>query len=282
MIPRTISDFRSECRPSGDQLNYKDCPVCGSTAWKVFVDLTKGKWVCFGGRHPAPPQGGYPGGNLRIEGDDDNPGRHILDLLSDDDAVPEWGEMELPEWHGLTGTAGRYLIRRGVQPKEAYALGLVEWCGKFRILFPYFDAAGQLVFWTSRRYSDQLGEGPKYLTAPGRHPLYEPDLGGPCDISMVVIVEGVFDAIAVQRAGYYTLALGGKSLPRYLENILLTTVRKYGIIKVFLDRDAMPAALRVRGLLETKPGIQQVEIRLCPHGMDPGDMTPEQIREVLG
>ena len=288
-IPRTISDFRGECRESGDQLNYKDCPVCGSTAWKVFVDRTKGKWVCFGGRHPSPPRGGYPGGNLKIEGSDDAPGAHILELLKAEDSVLEWGEMDLPDWEPLGNVAKLYLARRGIMENFRTALGLVEWTDKHRILIPYLDEAGQLIYYTSRRYSEQLGEGPKYLTAPGKHPLYF--LGGITfeQTGKVVIVEGCFDAMKVSLAGYDAIALGGKSLPRYLESLLikflliklLTDVHKCGIIYLLLDRDAMPQALRIRNLLTSKPGIKDVQIRLCPHGMDPGDMTPDQIRRIL-
>ena len=281
MIPRTLSDFPGECKPSGEQINYKNCPICGSTAWKVFVDPTKGKWVCFGGRHPSPPHGGYPGGNLKIEGHEDAPGKHILDLLTPESDVVEWGEIELPDWEPLSHMAGLYLRRRGIDERMSTALGLVEWTDKYRILIPYFDDAGQLIYYTSRRYSECLGEGPKYLTAPGKHPLYY--LGG---ISFeptndVIIVEGCFDAMKVSLSGYDATALGGKSLPHYLERLLLTSVRGYGIIYILLDRDAMPQALRLRSLLTTKPGIGQVDVRFCPRNLDPGSMTPEEIREVL-
>ena len=296
MIPRTLSDFRGECRPSGDQINYKHCPICLSSSWKVFVDPDKGKWVCFGGRHPSPPNGGYPGGNLKIEGDDDAPGKHILDLLTPEDSVVEWGEVELPDWEPLSNMARRYLQLRGITPGMSTALGLVEWVDKHRILIPYFDDAGQLIYYTSRRYSECLGKGPKYLTAPGRHPLYQcVDLPRPMFLAKQegepfyewypwncpVIVEGCFDAIAVQQAGYKGVALGGKSLPRYLESLLLTSVRGYGIIYILLDRDAMPQALRLRSLLTSKSGIKDVRVRFCPHNLDPGSMTPEEIREVL-
>lgn len=282
MIPRTLSDFPGECKPSGEQINYKHCPICGSTAWKVFVDPAKGKWVCFGGRHPAPPHGGYPGGNLKIEGHDDAPGKHILDLLAPEDSVVEWGEVELPDFEPLSNMAISYLEWRGISVEVATTLGLVEWTDKHRILIPYFDDTGQLVFYTSRRYSKNLGEGPKYLTAPGKHPLYEltgTSLGAVCGTT--VIVEGCFDAMKVALAGYDAIALGGKSLPRYLERLLLTSVRGYDIISILLDRDAAAQALRLRGLLSSKPGIGQVRVRFCPHNLDPGSMTPEQIREVL-
>ena len=282
MIPCTLSDFPGECKPSGEQINYKHCPVCGSSAWKVFVDPAKGKWVCFGGRHPAPPHGGYPGGNLKIEGHDDAPGKHILDLLAPEDSVVEWGEMELPDFEPLSNIAKLYLKRRGIMPDISTALGLVEWVDKYRILIPYFDRTGQLIYYNSRRYSKNLGEGPKYLTALGKHPLYVLDgymwsMGN----ETAVIVEGCFDAMKVALAGYDAIALGGKSLPHYLERLLLTSVRGYGIIDVLLDRDAAAQALRLRGLLSTKPGIGQVRVRFCPHNLDPGSMTPEEIREVL-
>lgn len=285
MIPKTLTDFHGDCKPSGEQINYKNCPVCGSTAWKVFVDPIKGKWVCFGGRHPAPPKGGYPGGNLKIEGSDDAPGKHILDLLTPEDSAVEWSEVELPAFEPLSNAAKLYLKRRGISKEMYTALGLVEWEDKHRILLPYFDETGQLVYYNSRRYSKNLGEGPKYLTAPGKHPLYVLgglSWGGPdTNPTSAVIVEGCFDAMKVSLAGYDAIALGGKSLPKYLERLLLTTVRGYDIIYVLLDRDAMPQALRLRGLLSSKAGVGQVQVRLCPNNQDPGDMSPENIRSIL-
>lgn len=283
MIPKTISDFPGDCRPSGDQIRFKHCPVCGSDRWKVYVDPVKGKWVCFAGKHPVNPNGGPGGGNLEIARDDDAPGQHIFDARQGPPEV-EWAEIELPDWVPLSFGARKYLENRRISPQIAKILGLVEWEGKYRILYPYFDQSGQLVYWNSRRYHPELGEGPKYLTAPGKHPLYITpylDIETEHTYNSAVIVEGVHDAIAVELAGYPAIALGGKTLPRYLRKYLLTSVANCGIIYVMLDRDALKNALHLRDFLASQPGIKEVRVRVPLSGCDPGDMAPEEIRKVL-
>ncbi len=270
MLPRSLEDFAGETRPSGDQLNYKNCPVCGSDGWNVYVNPDNGGWFCFAGGHNL---GGFVEVSLG-----DNPGAQLLQTLAGQADTVEWYEIELPPWHELSGGARRYLHSRGVMDATIRTLGLVEWEDKSRILFPYF-VDGALVYWNSRRYSDMMAEGPPYLALHGKHPLYTPSYKG--DKLPTVLVEGVFDAIAVTQAGYRAVALGGKSLPRYLVDSLLTIAQKYGIINVFLDSDALARALRIRERLYINKGIEAVRIRLCPAGSDPGDMTPDEIQEIL-
>lgn len=36
----------------GREVNIKECPVCGSTNWKVYFNLTNNVGKCFAGDHP--------------------------------------------------------------------------------------------------------------------------------------------------------------------------------------------------------------------------------------
>ena len=36
----------------GREVNIKECPVCGSSNWKVYFNLTNGVGKCFAGDHP--------------------------------------------------------------------------------------------------------------------------------------------------------------------------------------------------------------------------------------
>lgn len=36
----------------GREVNIKECPVCGSSNWKVYFNLTSGVGKCFAGDHP--------------------------------------------------------------------------------------------------------------------------------------------------------------------------------------------------------------------------------------
>lgn len=297
--PTTLSGFGGECKPSGDHICYRSCPVCGDDRWKVYVNPDTGLWKCFTGMCGA-------AGKLDVgqAADAYTQGQELMDLLDNWQEPVEWGEIDLPAWEPLTKMAKRYLRRRGIDEDLAARLGLVEMAdlhgaGKFRILIPFFDRAGNMIYWNSRRYSDDIGYGPKYLTSPGKHPLYEADFRyrnfalsanrtGKHEVARQefawslaqppVVVEGVFDAIAVARAGYQAIALGGKSLARYLKKDLLTMTHDCGIIVVMLDSDALGAALTIRDQLSDK---RQVRIIPCPPGRDPGDMSPDEIRSLI-
>lgn len=271
MKPTSLRDFSGECKPSGTQLNYRHCPVCGSDAWKVYLNPDNGMWLCFAGGCGAKGQV-----EVGLDAQPKAAGQHILDeLYKHHDHGLEWEEVELPPWHELTFPARNYLRRRGVDDDLAASLGLVEWEDKARILVPYWNERGDLIYWNSRRYSDQLGEGPKYLTAPGKHPLYTRQ--GHLGKQDVVVVEGVFDAFAVLRAGWDVVALGGKSLPSYLVKSLLTFTAGRGMI-VGLDSDALDASIRIRNQLSDRADVRIVT---PPPGRDPGDMDPGQIEEML-
>lgn len=266
--PSSIRDFAGPSKGSGEQANFQICPVCGSDSWKVYVNPETGAWICFAGSCGAK-------GRVEVGLEDSGraAGAQILEALRQDDSAPVWDEIEMPPYHPLTGAAQRYLKRRGVPIHVQQSLGLVEWENKSRVLFPYFDFEGNLIYWNSRRFSQNLGDGPKYLTAPGKHPLYWLD----SQSDRLVIVEGVMDAIMVWQAGFGAVALGGKSLPRYLANSLLTGARRYETIDVMLDPDALDAALRLRASLSDRADVRVVPLV----DQDPGDMSPEEIKEIL-
>ena len=169
----------------------------------------------------------------------------------------------------------RYLASRRISPALAAELGMVEQVDRFRIVVPYFDGSGELVYWNSRLYSDRLGHGPKYLACPGKHPLYRPFLRGSFSPGILAICEGVFDAIAIAAVGYDAVALGGKSLPKYLRPSLLRLSKNKTILLV-LDPDALADSLKLRSQLSD---VADPKIVLLPH--DPADMDPLALKEIL-
>lgn len=267
----TVIQFSGEYRYSGSQINYQNCPVCGSSSWRTYLDPTTGLWFCFVGHHHA-------GGKVDVGLDGDNPGATLLQMLERRPETLEWPEIELPPWHALSRQAARYLAKRGLDAADIARLGLVEWEDQHRVLIPYFQD-GDLVYWTSRRYSTRLGEGPKYWSQGGAKPLYRPFLRG-APSEKLVLVEGVFDAIAIERAGYHAVALGGKTLPHYHEKQLLTLAARYGTIDVLLDEDALAKAIDLQADLQARMA-QPVRIVSPPSGMDAGDLTPDAVKEVL-
>ena len=266
MNPITFSHFTGPSRDSGSQVCFKCCPACGCDRWKTYLDPDTGKWYCFAPEHSA---GGCVDVGLPMVG----AGADILEKLDGAHQEPAWPEIELPAWETLSRRAERYLTRRGVSLGLAQQLGIVEMQDAMRVLVPYCATDGRIIHWTGRKYST-LEDGPKYLNAPGKHPLYVlPGSGA------LVAVEGVFDAIAVHEAtGRYTAAIGGKSLAKHLVQDLLQLVAWRGTVQLVLDGDAIDAALRIKGQLQGRCHISVVPL---PPGEDPGSLSHQNLREVL-
>lgn len=255
--PRRMSDFVGASRPSGTQMCYQTCPECGSGDWKLYVDPASGKWFCF--KHNS-------GGVVEVDLPGTGAGAAILAMLESRPVKPTWREIQLPNWTPLCPRALRYLLKRGVGGGVTRRLGLVEMTDRMRILFPYRDDRGQIVWWNSRAYTT-LEEGPKYLGAPGKHPLYVLPNWQPA--SDVVLVEGVLDAIAVWQhlPGVTAVALGGKSLPWYLlPGLLALAPRK---LHIMLDNDALAHALGLQMRLRSSRETRVVQL---PAGEDPASM----------
>ena len=267
MKPQSLSDFHGECRSSGNQLVY-NCPECDGK-FKLYINPDTGLYCCFKcGLKGKVEMGGAA--------DVNEAGREIMGLMVGQPGYTQ-GEVELPPFHALSPRAERYMMRRGITLETVKKLGIVEWEDKYRILFPYWDDQGQLVYWNGRSFSDQLAQGPKYIAAPGKHPLYVLEPETPCFMEApTVIVEGVFDAIAVHLAApnLRAVALGGKSLPRYLRPALTKAVGR-GSIRIGLDPDALAAAFT----LHTQIGGEIIDL---PD--DPADMwvkDPDGLRRLL-
>lgn len=255
--PRRMSDFVGASRPSGTQMCYQNCPECGAGGWKLYVAPATGKWFCF--KHNS-------GGMVAVDLPSTGAGAAILAMLEPQPVELTWREIQLPNWTPLCPRALRYLLKRGVGSGVTRRLGLVEMTDRMRILFPYRDDRGQIVWWNSRAYTS-LEEGPKYLGAPGRHPLYVlPDWRPSPD---VVLVEGVLDAVAVWQhlPGVTAVALGGKSLPKYLELELLALAT--GRVSIMLDNDALAHAL---GLQMRLRSVRETRVVQLPAGEDPASM----------
>lgn len=274
MKPKSLDDFHGESRESGEQINYKNCPVCGSDRWKTYVNPKTGMWYCHAGSHQG---GGKVEGAAHSHVHDE--AAEIMALLDVRGGPPVgWPEIQLPEWQPLSKTGRRYLIRRGFKDYIIRDAALVEMASEGRILVPYYDNKGRLIYWNSRAFTKTC-EGPKYKAAPGRHPLYVPYRDS---ARAVVLVEGVFDALAVvQKTGYPAIALGGKSLPSYLHADLRDEIMACSMagteseVVIALDGDALSDAITLHQKL---PGSR---IALLPHGDDPASLPSQELINVL-
>ena len=259
MKPSSQDDFSGPSRDSGTQTNYQFCPVCGDARWKLYLDPMRGFWYCFSCEAR---------GCVEISANRETWATTVLDHLAGKFSrmgAAHWPEMELPEWEPLSRKATRYLARRGIDADLARKLGIVERVGRLRIIIPYFGPDGSIIYHTARAYSN-FEEGPKYLTAGGRHPLFVlPDWHQGDEL---VIVEGVLDAIMVHaHTARRVVALGGKSLPVYLRPELLALAKDR--IDIALDSDALASALTLKSKL---PQHLDVRIVMLPDGEDPASL----------
>lgn len=268
-LPRTLTDFNGPSRESGQQIVFQFCPVCGSSKWKTYVNPITGGWYCHAPEHSG-------GGKIDVGMPLTNRGNQILQRLAGSHGSREsgtWPEITLPPWEPLCSRALRYLCKRGINSDSAARLGIVEMQDRMRVIVPYYGKGGEIIYWTARSYS-ALEEGPKYLAASGRHPLYiRPSWhSAPC----VVLAEGVFDAITIyQTTGLPAVALGGKALPRYLEQDLLMVAADR--VVVLLDGDALAAAVKLKRRLVPRRNVTVVPLK---DGQDPSSLGGE-LREIL-
>lgn len=264
--PTSLADFVGPSRESGDQLCFQHCPVCGCSRWKTYVNPATGMWWCHAPEHSG-------GGRVEAGMSTNQRCNQVIQALTDKPHDHVWEEIALPAWTPLSGRAVRYLSRRGIDATRAAELGMVEMEDSMRVVVPFVGRDGRINYWSARKYSE-LEDGPKYLGASGKHPLYVRPGWTPTDV--LVLVEGVFDAIAVEaHTGLHVAALGGKALPRYLEpDVLRLGVRE---LVVLLDSDALGAAIKLRQRLVTR---RQVRLVPLPAGEDPASLGP-RLKEFL-
>jgi len=275
MLPRKIDDFEGEWRLSGEQINFKYCPACGNQNFKVYVSQETGAWICF----RCDARGCVETG---------------VDLTAIRRRLMTRYKFEVETWKPIESWPGRALkysdfgepmcmasqflsMKYGIDGGLVHIYGLLR--DENRVVIPYTDRFGDVIYYSGRAFD---GAQPKYKHMEGKHPLYVPDWvtahAPHATFNDVVLVEGVFDAIKAHAAtGLHVVALGGKSMARYLlHNILALQPRN---IKIALDSDATAAAIKLRNILV--PFVDSVQIIRLPDGQDPGNMEFEELREEL-
>ena len=200
-------------------------------------------------------------------------------------------ELPLPEgWSAATGTLP-YLLRRGIDPRDAALFG-VGWCdrGRYagRMVFPVYED-GRLVYFQGRAmWEKHEHQGTReFLKALGPYapPGWPEELQYPGGVignldrarcyPRVCLVEGPVDAMKV---GHDAAPLFGKVLrPRHLWLLARAGVKA---VDVFLDPEAWQQALAVgHGLAPFVPDVRVVQVPKW-ETRDPGGRTPAENAEV--
>lgn len=231
-LDREGVDYKITHGSSGTQINVKECPVCGNSSWKVYLNAETGVGNCFAGDHP-------PGENFSkwrfikaLTGIEN--GRDVYDHIrqvaremgwrarrtTSAAVVLEKPDLVIPESYSIpiAGKNLKYLSDRNIDIDTASFFNLrychkgVFWYrdssdDKFkfqtydkRIIIPIFDLNGELVSFQGR---DVTGNSKrKYLFPPGYSSTgkYLYNAHNVVGLEHVVVGEGAFDVMATKIA----------------------------------------------------------------------------------
>lgn len=129
-------------------------------------------------------------------------------------------------WKGNTWKfkAQQYLAARKLPTKGMHVCTDGEY--KCRIIIPYYDQAGNLIWYNARLMYDKKGVI-KYMKCKAVGSVTQDDVlymtDWPPAGSKIYLMEGEFDAISMSMAGFYACALGGKSI----SDAQIQMIRKY-------------------------------------------------------
>ena len=288
---------------SGGELIF-DCPFCGKH-WKLWVNVRKGRFHCFyceagGSNHyllRATPDCEWPeeviesaqtaslplGSSSQREPDYALKRHFVCPWYLSPSALKEAGvQIALPIER--VAEEGFYDVLDFIHQRGVDVEILRCWRVHYAIikdleylLFPCYDTEGTFLWFTARR----LGwRGPKYLTplcGGDKFPLLSPRfLRSRKDFC--VIVEGAFDAVAVDLAGFPTVAALGKNINEGLAALL----REIGVEKaiIFADSD-VPLSKVITNVGRLDDAGIDTHFVFAPKGKDPGDLSVSEIQAIL-
>jgi hypothetical protein len=192
--------------------------------------------------------------------------------------IPEW--VQFAPWEQWPTLAIRYLHPRRIDAPLVKRWGLgfaVKGNLAGRVWLPVVDAYGRRCSWQARSY---IGDELRYMT-PDRvrvntlfGAVHWPDVE---DREVVVVVEGPFDAIAVDRATRLPVGALIGSQPNAMQ---MASLASFKTVVVLTDSDKAGdhAAEALTGMARWS---NVVRVRLpAPH--DPGDAPDELLRAILG
>ena len=165
------------------------------------------------------------------------------------------------------GNALYYLKKRGITKSDIvrYNIGYCE-RGPYqkRLIFPSYDANGQLNFFTSRTYYDNESNFSKYKNPPWNKNIVGFELFINWNFDYITITEGIFDAISIKRN---VIPLFGKTLSYKLKEKLIEN--EVCRVNVCLDKDAGKESILICEEL--------LSIGIDPHFIELTEKDPSEI-----
>jgi len=176
-----------------------------------------------------------------------------------------------------------YLAARGIETATAHEFGIGFYSGPGifhrRLVIPIHSERGELVAYCGRAVD---GSQPRYRFPTGfakSQVLFNFHRAAAAAKSVVVVVEGFFDCLRLRQAGARSVvALMGSALYPPQQRILL---QRFQRVILMLDGDAAGrrATTEIAARLRAHCWVQVVDM---PESMQPDQMSPEQIRQILG
>lgn len=175
-----------------------------------------------------------------------------------------------------------YLDRRGMDAATARHFGVGYYSGpglmRGRIVIPIHDPSGRLVAYCGRTVD---GADPRYRFPAGFQKsqiLFNYHRARAAAGDQVIVVEGFFDCMRVHQSGFScVVALMGARLSQAQKDLL---TGRFSHVALLLDGDPTGRAATARIASDLAPACS-VTALLVPPGMQPDQMTAEQVRQVL-
>jgi DNA primase len=304
---------------NGAQLNLKECPACGDSRWRTYINAETGLGNCFVCSETFSKWGfiQHHTGMNNAE-----TFRHIREVLHEQGWRPRrttTAAVEIPDKIHLPASIplpyeGQnlvYLERRGIDADMAGYFHL-RYCEDAwwnytkedgsrggqnfgqRVIIPVFDLDGKLVTFQGRDVtgtSDRKYLFPATLPATGRF-LYNGH--NVIRTRRVVVGEGAFDVMALKVAvdgepelrDIVPIGTFGKHLSAGGGSDQLGAfleLRRRGVEEVVFCWDGETAALNAAadaGLLLGKIGLR-AKVALLPKGLDPNEARPDVVRQAI-
>jgi DNA primase len=260
---------------------YFFCPICQHHKPKLAINLGTGQWHCW----KCGISGKYLISLLKklsVSRDQISQLKSILNdeipyvrnektsitLKLPDEYIPMWNVQKTPKYrHALI-----YLKNRGITIEDVfkYRIGYCE-SGLYadRIIIPSFDASGNLNFFSSRAFFENM--------TPHKNPPVSKNIIGFENLISwkfpITLVEGAFDAIAVKRNA---IPLFGKSMSSKLRQTIID--KSIAEVNIAIDPDARyDAILMAKDLMD-----QNINVRLLQYeGKDPSEIGFEKFNQII-
>ncbi len=274
------------------------CPLCFSETRKLYIQADTGAWICFkcdarGGLRALlrevcemPANEAYPTEIGLLSGKKQQPGLIVSRPAPASTVDLPKGFKPLTTSPDTSNTAAaQYLARRGVSLSRAAYEGMgfcLAGYYKYRVIIPVVTQEAMRTFVARSWLRDTKKKVLMPVGSQAERALFGYDLlvDQRSDWNDLILVEGVFDAMRMWRAGYReTVATLGAHVTELQRNLIKRLNPRRVVVLWDGDDAGREATMKVsRALAEA---MIPVEAALLPPGVDPDSATNVDLRQVL-